>query len=400
MDKWQDNEEIKLFREYLRIPSVHPNVDYEPCIQFLIRQAQSLQLPYKIYHVGGNLKTPLFIASWIGTNPELPSILVNSHMDVVPVYEDKWTHPPFAADIDAEGKIFARGAQDCKCIGTQYFGAIRALKRSNTQIKRTLHVMFVPDEEIGGVYGMETFSKTQEFRDLNVGFALDEGSATDNDKFVAHYAERSIWQINFKFNGSAGHGSLLLKNTPGEKLINFLNNVATYRSSQVKLLQSNNKLKMGDVTSINLTMIKGGVQSNVVPTQLEACFDMRIAVDVDLKEFERLLQKWCTEAGGDIEWEWIFRCDTAPPTKIDQSNPYWCAIQKVFNEMNLILEAHVFTGGTDSQFLRNIGIPSIGFSPMNNTPTLMHDHDEYLKADVYLRGIEIYVNIFKELLNL
>lgn len=28
MSKWEDNEEIKLFREYLRIPSVHPDIDY------------------------------------------------------------------------------------------------------------------------------------------------------------------------------------------------------------------------------------------------------------------------------------------------------------------------------------------------------------------------------------
>lgn len=28
MDKWENNEEIKIFREYLRIASVHPNVDY------------------------------------------------------------------------------------------------------------------------------------------------------------------------------------------------------------------------------------------------------------------------------------------------------------------------------------------------------------------------------------
>lgn len=28
MSAWEDNEEIKIFREYLRIPSVHPNVDY------------------------------------------------------------------------------------------------------------------------------------------------------------------------------------------------------------------------------------------------------------------------------------------------------------------------------------------------------------------------------------
>lgn len=26
--KWDDNEEIQIFREYLRIPSVQPDVDY------------------------------------------------------------------------------------------------------------------------------------------------------------------------------------------------------------------------------------------------------------------------------------------------------------------------------------------------------------------------------------
>lgn len=25
---YENNEEIKIFREYLRIPSVHPNIDY------------------------------------------------------------------------------------------------------------------------------------------------------------------------------------------------------------------------------------------------------------------------------------------------------------------------------------------------------------------------------------
>jgi aminoacylase len=42
--------------------------------------------------------------------------------------------------------------------------------------KRTIHLTFVPDEEIGGHDGMALFCTTQEFKDLNAGFALDEGS--------------------------------------------------------------------------------------------------------------------------------------------------------------------------------------------------------------------------------
>lgn len=107
----------------------------------------------------------------------------------------------------------------------------------------------------------------------------------------------------------------------------------TYRSSQERILDQNPTLQVGDVTTINLTKVKGGVQSNVVPPQLEACFDMRLAIDLDLKEFEGKLKRWCTEAGGDIEWEWICRIDTAPATKVDGSNQYWMALEKAFKEM-------------------------------------------------------------------
>lgn len=33
--QWENNEEIKIFREYLRIKTVHPNVDYSNCIFFI-----------------------------------------------------------------------------------------------------------------------------------------------------------------------------------------------------------------------------------------------------------------------------------------------------------------------------------------------------------------------------
>lgn len=30
-EEWENNEELNIFREYLRIPSVHPDVDYSKC---------------------------------------------------------------------------------------------------------------------------------------------------------------------------------------------------------------------------------------------------------------------------------------------------------------------------------------------------------------------------------
>lgn len=59
----------------------------------------------------------------------------------------------------------------------------------------------------------------------------------------------------------------------------------------------------------------------------------------------------------------------------------------------------VFPGGTDSRYVRGVGKPALGFSPMNFTPVLLHDHNEFLKADTYLRGLEIYKTIIPKLAN-
>lgn len=42
----------------------------------------------------------------------------------------------------------------------------------------------------------------------------------------------------------------------------------------------------------------------------------------------------------------------------------------------LVLKPQLFPAATDSRFLRQLGVPALGFSPMNNTPVLLHDNDE------------------------
>lgn len=37
---------------------------------------------------------------------------------------------------------------------------------------------------------------------------------------------------------------------------------------------------------------------------------------------------------------------------------------------------------------------------MNNTPVLLHDHNEFLHEDVYICGIDIYQTIIKNLVEM
>ncbi len=60
-----------------------------------------------------------------------------------------------------------------------------------------------------------------------------------------------------------------------------------YRSEQFSKISDS--VPMGEVTNINLTMINGGVQINVVPADIKLVFDIRLAVGQDQDEFEAMV---------------------------------------------------------------------------------------------------------------
>lgn len=45
----------------------------------------------------------------------------------------------------------------------------------------------------------------------------------------------------------------------------------------------------GSVTSINLNILNGGIGTNVVPPEMSAYFDIRLAVDTDWDELDRMV---------------------------------------------------------------------------------------------------------------
>lgn len=233
-----------------------------------------------------NDKNPVVVMTWLGSEPGLPSIMLNSHTDVVPVFEEFWSHPPFAAHIDDDGKIFARGSQDTKGVGTMYLAAIRALKRNGIkQFKRTFHITFVPDEEMGGLLGMDRFVLSNEFKALDIGYAIDEGDVSSGNRISVTNDETCTWRVEFIARGVTGHGSILFEKTTGEKITYLISKLMERREAEMrKFIDSNNDYT--NVTTINLTVMKGGVQGNVIPPELSVVFDIRLSVNADHDAFE------------------------------------------------------------------------------------------------------------------
>uniref|UniRef100_A0A670YHR5 Aminoacylase 1 n=1 Tax=Pseudonaja textilis TaxID=8673 RepID=A0A670YHR5_PSETE len=375
----KEDPSVTLFREYLRIKTVQPQPDYETAIKFLERIASELNLQCLKVEVCPD--RVITILTWKGTNPQLRSILLNSHTDVVPVFEKYWQHDPFLAFKDSEGNIYGRGAQDMKCVSIQYLETIRRLKAEGRRFPRTIHMSFVPDEEVGGHKGMELFVKTPEFAALNVGFALDEG-------------------IKVKVEGNPGHGSRFIENTAAEKMHRVITSFLEFREHEKQRLKNEGHLTLGDVTSVNLTMLNGGVSFNVVPSELSVAFDIRLPPTQDLKAFEEQLKTWCKAAGEGVTYEFQQKCMDQTVTSTEESDPWWKAFkapdQRECLSSTYLLWPWFLTPASPSNIFQ-AGHPAIGFSPMNYTPVLLHDHNEFLNERVFLHGIEIYAHLIPAL---
>ncbi|XP_022816505.1 aminoacylase-1-like [Spodoptera litura] len=394
--KWDNDEVIERFREYVRIPSVHPDIDYDDCVKFLKKQANDLDLPVIVYELVP--KKPVVVITWEGVQPELPSILLNSHMDVVPVYEEHWTYPPFDAVVTEDGYIYGRGTLDMKGIGMMHLEAVRRLKTAGVRLKRTVLVSFVPDEETGSVDGMRVFSESPEFKKLNIGFALDEsGPSLSSTEILAFYGERTSRQIVVTCRGDPGHGSLLSSDTAGEKLHYIINKFMTLRAEEKSKVDSGTWV--GDITTINLTQLSGGVQINVLPENLTVSFDIRIAPDVDHDEFDDMISKWCKEAGDGVTFEYVVKNPQVKNTKIDGSVPFWDVMKNVVVDMGYTIKCVICPGATDARHVRRQGIPAINFSPILETPMLLHAHNERIHVDMYKKGIDIFENVLVAIAN-
>ncbi|KAK4757150.1 hypothetical protein SAY87_007277 [Trapa incisa] len=396
---------ISRFQEYLRINTAQPKPNYRQAADFILAQASSIPLESKSFEfVDGK---PVVILKWPGTNPRLPSVMLYSHTDVVPVEQSKWDHPAFGAHVDQEGRIFARGSQDMKCVGMQHLEAVRQLKRSGFEPVRTVYIVFSPDEEIGGHDGAGKLAESEVLREMNVGVVLDEGLASPNEKYRAFYGERSPWWLVIKATGAPGHGAKLYDNAAPENLFKSIETIWRFRTSQFDMVKAGLKAE-GEVISVNMAFLKAGTPSptgfvmNLQPSEAEAGFDVRVPPIADPVSLERrIAEEWAPISRNmtfELKQKIAVHDHHGKPiiTATDSSNPWWALLEEGVRKANgLIGKPEIFPASTDCRYFRLLGLPAIGFSPMANTPILLHDHNEHLDKAEYLKGIKVFESIIK-----
>jgi len=403
-------DSVKYLEEYLRIQTAQPNPDYTSAAAWLKSYCDGVPKVKSIVHeiVEGK---PVVVCTRIGSNPLLKSIMLNSHTDVVPCGNlENWRLDPFAAERENNGeRIVARGIQDMKSVGIQHVEALRLLQ--DAELLRTVHVVFVPDEEIGGLLGMGEFVKSIEFEKMNVGVELDESIASEESHFLLCNAERRPFWLEIEVVQEPAHGATMPDTTASFTLLTVLEKVRRHQEKNREEVEAG-RAQIGDVMGANIVKISCGDEhsaSNIVPARAIAQLDIRVPPSMTAEQADAVIDSWlqCENSSTGEESlcpgvgkKFKIRIEDADVTSLDVSENPWAGILKdAYEEIGLEVRTMTFAASTDARFLRQLGIPAFGFSLMNGTEVLLHKYNEHLDIDVFLRGTKYMSEIVKSLAN-
>ena len=153
-----------------------------------------------------------------GEEPDLDSVQLIAHQDVVPVVpgtEGQWEHGAFSGDVDDEW-VWGRGALDIKDMLMAEMEATEYLLAHNKRPRRTIHLAFGEDEEVRS-HGATALAAEMARRGIRTAFLVDEGTTTmfDGAAYGAPGAvvsdiclsQKGYLDLRITVRGHGGHSS-------------------------------------------------------------------------------------------------------------------------------------------------------------------------------------------------
>ena len=355
-------------------------------------------------------------------------LMFMSHTDVVPVEdESKWKFPPFEATI-AEGRVFGRGANDCKALLAAQMMAMRLLKRGGIELEDGLILASGADEEHGGRYGFGWLAENHPEK-LAAPFAVNEGGGEPIEAaaltYVLGVGEKGRLQVEITVKGTSAHASVPWQGTNAMyRLAQVLQRIEAYEPQldtsaslfehlstfaiEHKPSPENIEEIIGEVEPVNPrfasvlralsrmtvtpTMVGGGIKSNSVPESISVTCDIRTLPHQDdgyvREELTRALEGI---PGVDFEIDYM-AVPNSSPFETDFARRIRSATALVLGR-DVEWVPGISTGFTDSRFTRPLGTVTYGFSGSHpdDDPMLsrVHGTDESVGINSLISGTKI-----------
>jgi len=375
---------VDFCQELVRTPSVNGR-DPEITISNLVAaKARELGLPQEIVALDKNRPNV-----FVGTNFNKKSgLLFVAHLDTVPTGEEgKWKHNPFSAEIE-EGKLYGRGAIDCKA-GIAL--SIYALK--------ILYDLGQPDAaKFAGVVDEESGADSK----LGARYLLDKGLNARAAIYTYPGIEtvtighRGLVRLWVEVQGEAAHtGSRSWQD--GTKGANAIEALAKFIIGLSDIsMEGSHKAFPGYTFKHTPTIVQGGSGESIVPDSAKVLIDARLLPNHDNEAYIQAIRDLTGKLGrGKVRFEVQVKTNI-PGVAISQDEKIVQILKKLDEElMGVRPEIRGSGPASEGYMFVKAGIPTVcGFGAEGDG---VHAVDEYLKLDSLPKILEMYVRAAIEL---
>jgi acetylornithine deacetylase/succinyl-diaminopimelate desuccinylase-like protein len=271
------DDAVAFLREMVRTPTDTPPGDNAPPAERAAAMLEQLGFAVERHAVPGDLVrahglvslTNLVVRVRFGAGP---AIALNAHGDVVPPGQG-WTHPPYGAEV-VRGRMYGRGVAVSKSDFATYAFALLALKAlhaSGEALAGTVELHFTYDEEMGGELGPAwLLSQGLTRPDFVIGAGFSYGVVT---------AHNGSLHLEVVVRGEAAHAAI------PETGIDALRAATNILQALYALREGYGRRRsavagIGSPT-LNIGLIEGGINTNVVPDRVRFTLDRRMIPEED-----------------------------------------------------------------------------------------------------------------------
>jgi len=318
------------------------------------------------------------------------SIMFDSHMDTVDVFDyDKWIEPPFSGNI-ADGKLYGRGSSDMKCALASSVYAAAIAKKLGCEKEKTIYVTCTVNEEDCDGENLKSLFLEKGLRPDY--FVVCEPSS--NRIVLGHNGKA---QILIKTKGVSSHGS---RPQDGVNAVYKMADIITrVEKLNEKLFRSNGKKGTVALTHIACE----SVSYNAVPGECSIYLDRRMVAGETIEDIKAEMNELI--AGTDASWEvgtlrsisWTGMNIEYHPIheawQIEEAHELTqaclAAYEDVFGKKHG--SYHTWAFGTNAVTPVSAGIPTIGFGPGNDH--LAHMTNEYCVVEDMIAASRFYASL-------
>ena len=154
---------VEVLRELLRFDTTNPPGNEGECIAYVQRLLTDAGVDSRV--VARDDARPNLLARLPGSG-EAPPLLLYGHVDVVTTAGQRWTRPPFSAEL-VDGVVWGRGALDMKGGVAMLVDAFLRAARGELKPRGDVILAVLSDEEAGGDFGARFLA--EEHADLFTG---------------------------------------------------------------------------------------------------------------------------------------------------------------------------------------------------------------------------------------